>query len=321
MKTAIIIPNWNGAGMIAECLESLRKQTLQTDIIVVDNGSTDDSVKIIEEQFPDVQLIKLAANAGFAGGVNAGIRRALDGGAEAVALFNNDAVAEPHWLRELTDSLQGHPKVGITTGKLLRSDGKHIDSTGDFYSTWGMPFPRGRNQLDDGSYDKAESVFGASGGASLYRAAMLDQIGLFDERFFAYYEDVDLSFRARLAGWDVFYVPGSRAYHHVGATSSKLGDFTRYHSIKNFLLLYTKNMPAWLYWKYLPFFLYQFARTTARSVIDVKPHVWLRSVGTFAGLLPGVLQDRRQIQKNRKLSALEVERLLYKGRPPKIPML
>ncbi|MGI9027255.1 MAG: glycosyltransferase family 2 protein [Candidatus Saccharimonadales bacterium] len=321
MKTAIVIPNWNGADMIAACLESLQKQTLKAKIIIVDNGSVDESVQIIERQFPEVILIKLAKNTGFAGGVNTGIKYALDHDFEAIALFNNDAVAQPDWLKELVAQMGKTPKTGITTGKLMRSDKRHIDSTGDFYSTWGISFPRGRNQADTGQYELVESVFGASGGASLYRATMLQEIGLFDERFFAYFEDVDISFRAQLAGWDIIYTPKAVAYHHVGATSSKLGDFTRYHSIKNFLILYTKNMPASLYWKYLPYFLYQFGRTTARSIIDLKPQVWLKSVAVFIGLLPSILRDRRVIQKGRRRSASQVNGLLHVGRPPKIPQL
>ncbi len=321
MKTAIVIPNWNGADMIADCLKSLQAQSMKAYIIVVDNGSEDDSVAIIEKRFPEVKLIKRRRNYGFAGGVNIGIKHALNNGADAVALFNNDAIATKNWLEELVKQLRENPDAGIITGKLMRNDKIHIDSTGDYYSTWGISFPRGRNQKDTGQYETVNIVFGASGGASLYNAKMFRDIGLFDERFFAYFEDVDISFRAQLARWSVMYIPSAVAYHHVGGTSSKLGDFTRYHSIKNFLMLYTKNMPAKLYWKYLPFFLYQFARTTARSLMDLKPHVWLRSVFSFIGFLPGILRDRHAIQKNRKLHSDQLEEILHIGRPPKIPTL
>lgn len=320
MKVFVVIPNWNGADLISECLESLREQTQAAEIVVIDNGSTDDSVYIIEEQFPEVTLIKLHKNTGFAGGVNIGIKYAIDNGADAVALFNNDADADKNWLKKLVSTMKSSG-AGIVSCKLMRDDKKHFDSTGDFYSVSGIAFPRGRNQVDTGQYDKVEEVFGASGGASLYSATMLKEIGLFDERFFAYFEDVDISFRARLAGWKVFYQPEAIAYHHVGATSSKLGNFTRYHSIKNFLMLYTKNMPARLYWKYLPHFLYQFLRTTARSVLDLKPHIWLKSVGAFLIFLPDLLWERRQIQRNRRLPSSEADKLLYKNRPPKIPII
>jgi len=321
IKLAIVVPNWNGADFIAPCLQSLLAQTINCSVIVVDNGSVDNSLQIIKIQFPQVILIELPKNTGFAGGVNTGIKYAMEHGAKAVALFNNDAVAKTTWLQELVSEMDQNPSAGIVTGKLMRSDKLHIDSTGDYYSTWGIPFPRGRNHPDSGQFDKPEPVFAASGGASLYRAVLLQEIGLFDERFFAYYEDVDISFRAQLAGWGVRYTPKAVAYHHVGATSSKLGDFTRFHSIKNFLLLYTKCMPAKLYWKYLPVFLYQFARTTLRSVIDRKPQVWLKAVVSFVIMVPGLLRDRWNIQKKRKVPTDAVEQLLHTKRPPKIPEL
>src|SRR5207253_2984925 len=145
----------------------------------------------------------------------------------AIALFNNDAVADKNWLQSLVNTMSANSEVGIATSKLLLEDKKHIDSTGDFYSIWGMPLPRGRNQLDNGQFDKPEEVFGATGGASLYRAKMLNEIGLFDEKFFAYYEDVDISFRARLAGWKVYYQPKAIAYHGLSKTSSRHPNLSR----------------------------------------------------------------------------------------------
>lgn len=320
MKVFVVIPNLNGADFLRQCLESLKLQSQLHEVVVVDNNSTDDSVYLIEEHFPEVTLIKFHKNHGFAGGVNKGIEYAIENCADAIALFNNDAVADKDWLKNLVATMKSE-QAGIVTCKLMRSDEKHFDSTGDFYSVYGIAFPRGRNQVDAGQFDKPEEVFAASGGASVYSAKMLKEIGLFDERFFAYLEDVDISFRARLSGWKILYEPKSVAYHHVGGTSSKLGDFTRYHWIKNFLMLYTKNMPARLYWKYLPKFLYQFSRTTLRSVIDFKPHIWLKSMGTFLIYLPDIIWDRHHIQKSRKLSTEEVESLLRKKRPSKIPVL
>lgn len=318
MNVFVVIPNWNGADMLAECLISLQNQTLRPSIIVVDNGSTDGSQELLDQQFSGVTVLKNNKNEGFTGGVNPGIQYAIKHGADAVALFNNDAVAEKTWLAELVTELETHPESGIVTSRLMRSDNTYFDSTGDYYSTWGIPFPRGRNQVAQGTYLDHEEVFGASGGASLYRTTLLNEIGTFDQRFFAYYEDVDISFRAQLAGWKVRYTPMAVAYHHIGGTSSKMGDFTRYHSIKNFLILYTKDMPAQLYWKYLPTFLYQFARTTARSILDRKPHVWLHAVGSFCIMLPGILKDRRAIQKKRTLTTQQVEQILHVGRPPRI---
>lgn len=318
LNIAVVVPNWNGEEYLSECLRSLEKQSIATSIIVVDNGSSDQSVEIVQKKFPKVELIILKENAGFAGGVNTGIKHAMKSGADLVALFNNDAVADSLWLEKLVECLVSYPSAGIATGKLMRSDKKRIDSTGEFYSTWGMPFPRGRNQIDNGQYNKAEPVFAATGGASLYRTKMLKEVGLFDENFFAYFEDVDISFRAQLAGWSVRYTPNAVAYHHVGGTSGKLGSFTRYHSIKNFILLYNKNMPGRLFWKYKPLFLTQLFRMFLGSLRDKQTATFFRSFVRAVVLMPQTLMARHTIQKRRKLSTEDIGRMLHAGRPPKV---
>jgi GT2 family glycosyltransferase len=319
MKVAVVIPNWNGADIIANSIKSLQAQAQQHQLIVVDNGSVDSSVELIEQKFPDVTILKNPKNLGFAGGVNTGIRHAIDQGFDAVALFNNDAVAEKNWLKQLVRCLEGNPLIGIATCKFMRDDRIHFDSTGDFYSIRGIPFPRGRNQLDHGQYDKQESVFGASGGASIYRSTMLKEVGLFDERFFAYYEDVDISFRARLYGYDIVYNPNSVAYHAVSATSSKLGSFSHYHSNKNFYFLYLKNMPIKLLLKYFPSFAYQMARSALSSVVHHRTISYIKAIAYVVYALPSVLIDRHRIQKHKKITADEIDRLLYHSRPPISP--
>ena len=320
-KVYVVIPNWNGEDHIAECLDSLTKQTQSVKIIVVDNGSSDDSVKIIKDNFPAVELLKFPDNAGFAGGVNRGIKEAIKQGAQYIALFNNDAVADKNWLKNLAKAAESNPKAGIITGKFMRMNKTHLDSTGDFYTTWAMPFPRGRNQKDTGQYDTPEFVFGASGGASLYRVNMLQKIGLFDEEFFAYFEDVDISYRAQLASWKVWYEPKAIAYHHVGATSSKLGDFTRYHSTKNFYMLYAKNMPAKLYWKYGPHFIYQAAKMLVGSIIKGGFVAHAKGVIKAFANTPHLIRERKRIQGSRKVSVEYIDSILYHGKPPKIPSL
>lgn len=307
--------------MIAACIESLQTQSLKAHITVVDNGSKDESVQLITSKFPEVELISLQENTGFAGGVNTGIQAAMEAGAEAVALFNNDAVAHKDWLKSLVNTLTADDKVGIVSCKQLRKDKKYIDSTGDFYSIWGMPFPRGRNQLDEGQYNSQEEVFSAPAGATLYRTSMFKDIGVFDEVFFAYLEDVDISFRAQLAGWKIMYQPKSEVYHRVSATGSKLGSFTRYHFMKNFYLVYAKNMPGWLYWKYLPRFAVQALRLFVSSLLKGGGFTYIRSVGRVILLTPHIITQRRRIQKGRVISVDHIDSLLYKGRPPKIPAI
>lgn len=321
ITTWVVVPNWNGADMLAGCLKSLEEQSEEAQIIVVDNGSEDESVSLVKKRFPKVRLLEFPDNAGFAGGVNRGIKYALEQGAVYIALFNNDAVADRDWLRNLLGEAGDHPEAGIITGKLLRTDEKHIDSTGDFYTMWGLPFPRGRNQKDAGQYDKAEEVFGGSGGASLYRAELFKHIGLFDEDFFAYYEDVDLSFRAQMAGWKVRYTPKAVAYHGVGGTSSKMGDLARYHSAKNFLLLYARNMPTKLYFKYLPFFTLQLCRMAMTSIIRRKFGVFLRGSLAAVKLHFVTVKVRRANLAKQKVTTKYIDSILTHSRPPRIPPL
>ncbi len=341
MKIVVVVPNWNGIDMIEECLRSLEAQTIEHAVIVVDNGSTDGSNSLIHHKFPHVELLEFSDNAGFAGGVNRGIRPALERGVDYIALLNNDAVADSRWLESLVGALESEPKAGAVAAKIQTQDGKRLDSTGDFYSIWGLPFPRGRGEVDGGQYDSAGSreVFAVSGGASLYRAEMLRQIGLFDELFFAYYEDVDLGFRAQLAGWKMIYEPKAVVRHYIGGTSSRIDEyqegedettkprpqdpdqnrpspFARYHSVKNFTYIYTKNMPGWLYWKYLPRFLTSWglmmASDTRRGLIVTN----LKANGTALAHVAAMFLKRRAIQKGRKMSTSYIDGILYHAFPP-----
>jgi GT2 family glycosyltransferase len=317
----VVIPNWNGAALLGAALDSLAAQSWPARVVVVDNGSTDGSVELLEAEHPEVEVVALPDNTGFAGGVNAGIAPALAAGADAVAVFNNDAVADPDWLRHLVAVLQDEPEVGVVTGKIKRIDGVHLDSTGECYSTSGQPYARGRNTRDEGQYDRREPVFAASGCATLYRADMLRSIGTFDERFFAYYEDVDLSFRAQLAGWRVVYEPAAVVLHHVSATSSGLGSFTRYHANKNFLLLYLKNMPGPLFWKHLPSFGFEALRQAVWGTLLAGDTAYPRALLRVVRDARAIRRDRREIQRQRTVPVADIDRWLLRGRPARIPAL
>jgi hypothetical protein len=319
MKVYLVVLNWNGKDFVEECLDSLLEQSYPVEIVVVDNGSVDGSVELIEQKYPKIQLIKESYNHGFAGGVNIGIKYAMKQGADTIGLINNDAVAEKDWVKHLVSAMKDEKSAGIITSKLMRMDKIHIDSTGDFYTVWGMPFPRGRNKKAEDNFKKREFIFGASGGASLYRVKMLEEIGLFDEAFFAYFEDVDISFRAQLAGWKVLYEPNAVAYHHISATSSKLGSFSRYHTIKNFHLLYLKNMPGILYWKYLPLFLLHDIRLGISSFIRLGGAAYIKGVFKAVILLPRTLKSRRQVQRSRVVPISYIDSILTHSRPRRIP--
>ncbi len=315
-KAYVVVPNWNGADRIRPCLDSLIAQTQNHHIVVVDNGSVDGSVDIIEKNYPEVILICHSDNKGFAGGVNAGIRRAIEDAAEYVALLNNDAVVDQNWLKDLTSFLRTHPKAGIATSKISNNTRTHLDSTGESYSIWGLPFPRGRGETDDHKYDDATWVFGASGGASLYRVKMLEQIGLFDEDFFAYYEDVDISFRAQLAGWQVGYVPSAEAYHEIGATSGLIRDFTTYQTLKNLPMLLWKNVPAGLLPKILPRFIAAYLSFYFSAVYRGQFLAATKGVLMSLILWPKKLVQRYKIQSSKKVSAAYIDSLTLQDLPP-----
>jgi GT2 family glycosyltransferase len=248
LKVSVVIPSWNAKDELKLCLDSLLAQTLEHRIIVVENGSVDGSVEFIQTEYPQIDLIIHEVNKGFAGGVNAGIRRSIEQSNDYVALFNNDAIADKNWLKHLVDAAEISSTTGIVTCKFMDIKGKHFDSTGDMFTNWGLPYPRGRGELVSSKYDNMTEIFGASGGASLYRIVMLQEIGLFDEDFFAYYEDVDISFRAQLMGWKVRYAPEAIAYHQIGATSGKIRGFTTYQTMKNLPLIVYKNVPRKYLW-------------------------------------------------------------------------
>lgn len=316
MKISVVIPNWNGADELPACLDSLLAQSQEHQIIVVDNGSTDSSRELLYSHYPQITVIPLPHNTGFAGGVNAGLRLSAAEGYEYSALMNNDAVADKSWLKNLVETMEDNPRIGILTSKMINDTGEYIDSTGDIYTIWGLPYPRGRREADNGQYDDRKDVFGASGGASLYRHKMLAEIGLFDEDFFAYYEDIDISFRAQLAGWKVMYEPSAKVFHHIGATSVKIKGFATYHTVKNLPILAIKDVPRGLLRKVLPrlalaHFLF-FGRAVARG------HGWpaLKGFCKMLILLPKKLRQRRLIQKGRKVSARYINSILTHDLPP-----
>lgn len=315
-KVVVVIPNWNGADEIKACLDSLRIQTLKPHIIVVDNGSTDDSVAIIEKEYPEVELICHKKNRGYAGGVNPGFQWAIDMGYDYVAPLNNDAVAEKDWLRTLVDYLSGHADTGIVASKLISIDGLRIDSTGDLYTNWGLPFPRGRGETDINKYDADTVILGASGGSSMYRVAMLKEVGLFDEDFFAYYEDVDLSLRAQLAGWKVAFVPESIVYHQISATGSKIKGFFTLQTVKNLPWILVKDMPASIFWRILPRFLLAQTLFIGRAVS--RGHGWyaLKAIVLALWFMPKKAAQRYQIQSTRTVKPAYIWGMLTHDLPP-----
>lgn len=311
---AAVVLNWNGAEDSLRCINALKQQTLSCKIIAVDNGSTDDFAASIKKD-SSVVLIENSKNLGFAGGVNTGIRYALKNNFEWIALINNDALPEKTWLEELYEIGKHDKDIGIVTGKLIRTNGL-LDSTGDQYSTWGLPHPRGRDQKDIGQYQNVQKVFGASGGASLYRSTMLADVGLFDEDFFAYYEDVDISFRARLRNWEVVYQPQAIAHHKVGATSSKIKGFTVYMAVKNLPWLLIKNVPLRLLPTIFPRFLLSYSSIVLPNIARGHYIPVVRGVLICTLYLPKKMIQRILLQRRRTISNNNIKEHLLYDLPP-----
>jgi len=313
---AIIVLNWNGADDTLNCVESLQQQTLRPEIIIVDNNSSDDSVERFEDHIKSQKkdapiLIKNSQNFGFAGGINTGLIYAKEHNFEYIGVLNPDAIADKKWCRALVDELSTHLDCGIATGIMQRRDGKTLDTTGDFYTTWGLPGPRNRDEPVKNAPSKPGEVFGATGGGAIYRAAIFDDIDMFDEDFFMYYEDVDLSFRAQLAGWKVRFTPEAIAYHKVGASSKKVPGLAVYNTFKNLPLVFIKNVPRQLFWYIgIRFFLTYwliFASAVRRG------NGWPAFKGILASIIrkPAAYHKRWSIQKNRKVSVNYIRSIIH----------
>ncbi|HUD07753.1 MAG TPA: glycosyltransferase family 2 protein, partial [Candidatus Saccharimonadales bacterium] len=316
INVSVVIPNWNNQESLEKCLDSLQSQSLTPHIIVVDNGSKDGSVDSVKNRYPAVELIVNPNNLGFARAVNIGITQSIFRGDAFVALINNDAVADHNWLQEMVRAIDKNQDLGIIASKMVSSDGAYLDSTGEFYSVWGLPYPRGRGETSITQYDEQLEIFGASGGASLYRVKMLTKIGLFDKDFFAYYEDVDLSFRAQLAGWKIRFCPEAVVYHQIGATSKKINGFTTYQTMKNLPWLMWKNVPGAYLLKVLPRF--KIAYFSFYASAWRRHQGWPATKGVLLSvtLAPKKIWQRHQIQNTKKVSDSYIWGIMTHDLPP-----
>jgi GT2 family glycosyltransferase len=247
----IVIVNWNGCKFLGPCLDALAHQTF-TDFQVwlVDNGSTDGSLELLRAQYPQVHLICNSHNRGFAAANNQGIRA---GNAKYIATLNNDTLADAGWLEALVRVLDENPRTGMAASMMLFADRPEmINSAGIAIDRAGIAWDLRGGELMHPNDVHPTPVFGACAGAALYRRAMLDEIGLFDEDFFAYLEDVDLAWRAQRAGWQALSVPQARVLHYHSATGGEGSPFKNRLLGRNKVWLIAKNYPAPYLWFYLP---------------------------------------------------------------------
>lgn len=244
MNVSVVIPNYNGEKYIRGCLDSLMKQSMKIDeIIIVDNSSTDRSLEIIKEYKDYITLVELEDNYGFSRAVNEGIKRAKT---KYVALLNNDTEVDKDWLVELYKCIDSNSDIFACCSQMIRYDNRDIiDDAGDEYTLlgWGRKIGDGENIH---SYNFCKEVFSACAGAAIYRRDVFRKIGYFDERFFAYLEDIDICYRAKVYGYINYYCGKSKVYHIGSATSgSKHNKFKVKLSARNNIYLITKNMATW----------------------------------------------------------------------------
>jgi GT2 family glycosyltransferase len=282
------------------------------EVILVDNASTDGSQALVEEHYPEVQLLALDRNRGLTGGNNAGFRAAQG---EILVSLNNDTEADSRFIEALAVALQEHPEAGMVACKMLLFDRRDtLHSAGDGYGVDGIPFNRGVWQRDEGQFDEPGWIFGGCGGAVAYRRAMLDGVGAFDESFFMYCEDVDLNWRAQLAGWRCWYTPRGVVYHKLSATGG--GSLASFYTGRNTLLVIAKNYPEKLLRRYWPKVLHAQWRITQEALRAWRGKAArARLRGQLAGLFgwPRMLRARRAIQAARRVSDEYIESILASG--------
>jgi GT2 family glycosyltransferase len=305
VTVSIIIVNWNGEQFLHDCFHSLKDQTFKDfEIIFVDNASVDKSVEAAKTLASDLGLplnmVQLETNTGFAKGNNEGLKHSSG---RYIALLNNDTVASERWLESLVEAMDNHSDVGICASKLVVAGTDIIDSAGDGFYTDLRAFKRGEGEPVS-SYSIQEYIFGACAGAALYRKTMIDEIGLFDEDYFLILEDIDLSFRAQLAGWKCLFVPNAVVQHKVNASLKKLGQLSHAHEMRNEKATIMKNVPSRLLLKYLPFYLLEeVVFSFYYNIKDGRLKTYLRGNYEFFRNLPSYMKKRRQVIKLRKVTA------------------
>jgi GT2 family glycosyltransferase len=310
---SIIIPHYNGLHHLTTCLTALRTQTyLYLEVILVDNGSSDESVALTQRDFPEVKVIALGQNLGLTGAINRGIEQAQG---EIIAPLNNDTEVDPGWATALVEALQQYPEAGIAASKMLLFDRRDIlHSAGDGFGCDGLPINRGVWQKDEGQFDQDCYIFGGCGGAVAYRRTMLEDIGLFDEDFFMYLEDVDLNWRAQIAGYRTIFVPQAIVYHQLSATGG--GVIASYYTGRNTLFMLAKDLPGLIfrrYWRVILGAQLTIALNALRAWRGEAARARLR--GQLAGLwgLPKWLAKRQAVRQKQRVEEIYLVGLLTKS--------
>jgi GT2 family glycosyltransferase len=317
---SVIVLNWNGREHLAGCLDSLKAQTIDSfEVLVVDNGSTDGSAEFLQENYGDfIRLIRSPENLGFAAGNNLAMGQARG---TYFALLNNDAVAAPDWLELAAAAMESDPQAGMCAVKILNHDNRRvIDNTGHLIYRDGLNRGRGRLEEDHGQYDRETDAFFPSGCAAVYRRAMIDEVGGFDEDFFAYGDDTDLGLKGRLAGWSCIFQPMAVVYHKYSGSTGHYSPFKAFHVERNRIWIAVKYFPlttllANPFYAGVRYVLQAWGALTGRGAAgrfarEQSPWqlAWIlvRANAAALGGLPRMLSRRRQARRLTRVKASEI---------------
>ncbi|GFI08188.1 N-acetylglucosaminyl-diphospho-decaprenol L-rhamnosyltransferase [Lachnospiraceae bacterium] len=252
-RVSVVVPNYNGIAFVERCFKALIKDAPKAELLLVDNGSTDGSRELTARRFPQIRIIALKENYGFCRAANEGMKAASS---PYVILLNNDTEVLPGFTKALVSALQLEPRAFSAGAKMIQlHHPEKIDDAGNFYCALGWAFARGKDKSVE-YYEEPDEIFAACGGAVIYRKAVLERIGYLDESHFAYLEDIDLGWRAKIAGWKNIYAPEAKVLHVGSGTSgSRYNEFKVSLSSRNSIYLAYKNMPALQLFINLPFLL------------------------------------------------------------------
>jgi GT2 family glycosyltransferase len=319
-KVSIVIPNRNGATpregptYLEMVMGTLAEQSFRDfEVIVADNGSSDDSVPYLRENWPDAQVVELGENRGFSAGVNAGIAA---GRGPYVALLNTDIELSPDWLELLVGEFERDPRLGFATGKIMRHDDRGVlEQAGHDFFTCGRFEPRGLDERDEGQYDERRATPIVSAAAALYRRAALEEAGGFDEDYFLYCEDADVCLRMLLCGYSGLYVPEPKAFHVRGGTVGSDQDLPRFFLVRNALVTLLKDLPTPVLVRSLPkIALYHWGALSAGRREGYGRRV-LQAFTAFLRMVPATLRKRGVVQGARAITPAEFAALVRTDYP------
>jgi GT2 family glycosyltransferase len=313
LKIAVVIVNYNGGILLERCLSALTGQAYGSfRTIVVDNASSDGSADGIETHHPEVRVIRLPRNIGFAASNNAGIKAAE--GSDWIACLNPDAFPEPDWLAQFVRAAERTPEKAFFGCRMLQAeDPQRLDGTGDIYHVSGLAWRRDHRAPVAQGVQEAGEIFAPCAAAALYPRDALLEVGGFDESYFCYFEDIDLAFRLRLRGYRCWYVPEAVVHHMGSAITGRRSDFSLYQGHRNLVWTFFKDMPGPLLWLYLPQHLLLNLVTILVFAFRGKTRVILSAKWDAIRQLGRIFRERKAVQSSRRTGIADLRRAMTTG--------